>query len=283
MSDVPKRSVKLCISMIFLAACSVRNIFRRLAGRPEKSSVILLYYHSIPADQRVSFARQMDTLRRWTRPLAADFRSVPANGGRFAAVTFDDGFVSFVEQALPELETRGIPATLFVVTEKLGCYPDWPEYILPDPLHREPILTAAQLLKIPDSITIGSHTLTHPTMTQISEAEAKRELIESRIQLEKLLGRKIGLFSFPHGDFNEDLIRWSREAGYERVFTILPTLAFADDFVMGRVWANPTDWPLEFLLKLLGAYRWLPLAFTWKRKLLAPFAVQTRTQWLPRY
>jgi len=37
---------------------------------------------------------------------------------------------------------------------------------------------------------------------------------------------------------------------------------------VGRVRVDPTDSPIEFRLKLLGAYRWLPLAFSWKRRLL---------------
>ncbi len=38
---------------------------------------------------------------------------------------------------------------------------------------------------------------------------------------------------------------------------------------MGRVRVDPTDWPLEFHLKLMGAYRWLPMAIALKRRLLA--------------
>src|SRR5207245_1160814 len=87
------------------------------------------------------------------------------------------------------------------------------------------------------------------------------------------------LFSFPHGSFNAKLVEWCREAGYERVFTILPTLAFSDprEFVTGRVSVEPTDWPLEFRLKLLGAYRWLPFGFGLKRKILSmPFVGSAR-------
>ena len=60
-----------------------------------------------------------------------------------------------------------------------------------------------------------------------------------------------------------------REAGYEGLFAILPELAFTDpqEFVTGRVGVNPSDWALEFRLKILGAYRWLPIVFSWKRKL----------------
>src|SRR5271157_2470642 len=133
-------------------------------------------------------------------------------------------------------------------------------------------MSTDQLRKLPsDLVTVGSHTMTHPILLSLNEEDVRRELSGSRAQLEKILNKEIKLFSFPHGAFNAKLIEWCREAGYERVFTILPTLAFSDpqEFVSGRVSVEPTDWPLEFRLKLLGAYRWLPLAFALKRKILS--------------
>ena len=159
------------------------------------------------------------------------------------AITFDDGFESFLETALPELRKRNIAATLFVVAGKLGCYPEWDEYI-EDPLFKEPLMTREQLARIPaDLITIGSHTMTHPFLTRVQEADARRELRESRKELENMLGRRIALFSFPHGDFNGKLVEWCRESGYEHVFTILPEPAFceSDHYVIGRVGVNLTD------------------------------------------
>jgi peptidoglycan/xylan/chitin deacetylase (PgdA/CDA1 family) len=261
-----KRLLKLSVSLVFFAACSIVDAVRRVMGHACRSRVVVLYYHDVPRDKRLNFARQMDMLLRWAKPIEPDFRSIPANGARFAAVTFDDGFASFAESALPELEKRNIPAALFVVAGKLGLAPDWSERVRTQTRNREPLLTAGQLQQIPDSIIIGSHTLTHPVLTQVGEAEARKELIESRMQLQKILRREVALFSFPNGAFDDQLLAWSREAGYERVFTILPKAAFPEEFVMGRVLVDPADWRLEFLLKLLGAYGWLPLAFTMKRK-----------------
>jgi hypothetical protein len=44
-----------------------------------------------------------------------------------------------------------------------------------------------------------------------------------------------------------------------------------DEFVTGRIDVQPTDWQIEFRLKVLGAYRWLPHAFAVKRALLNGF------------
>jgi len=257
-----KRVTKLLISIAFLGMASLWNLLRR-----PRVEVVILYYHAVPARQRRRFAHQMDMLIRLTTPVKLDFDTSFARETRYSGVTFDDGFRSVAENAIPELEKRDIPATIFVTTGRLGRSPDW----WPDSAEderNEPLLSAEQLQRLPmDLITIGSHTLTHPTLPSLTEQEARRQLYESRAQLECLLNRRITLVSFPFGAFNNQLVRWCREAGYQRVFTSLPLLAFRTpgEFVVGRVATSPTDWPLEFRLKLMGAYRWLPYAIAFKR------------------
>jgi peptidoglycan/xylan/chitin deacetylase (PgdA/CDA1 family) len=99
------------------------------------------------------------------------------------------------------------------------------------------------------------------------------ELRESKAQLERLLQRRVTLFSFPFGAFSEESVELCREAGYERVFTTLPEGVFETQaqFACGRVRVDPTDWLLEFYLKVVGAYRWLPWAIATKRKLVGYF------------
>ena len=67
----------------------------------------------------------MDALVRWSTPIGADYRQSLKPGGRYAGVTFDDGFLCVVENAVPELTARKIPATLFVVADSLGATPKW--------------------------------------------------------------------------------------------------------------------------------------------------------------
>jgi peptidoglycan/xylan/chitin deacetylase (PgdA/CDA1 family) len=139
------------------------------------------------------------------------------------------------------------------------------------------VLTEKELRELPeDLITIGSHTVTHPFLPSLEQPDAWRELHDSRTTLEQLLKRRVTLFSFPFGGFNSNLLTWAHEAGYDRVFSTLPVSAFAtpDEAVIGRVTAEPYDTPLEFRLKLLGAYRWLPYAFVLKRFLLSTFLMK---------
>src|SRR4029077_3238413 len=274
-----KQLTHLLISVAFFSGAGLWKGIRRLVGKRDRAACVVLYYHEVRSEHRAHFARQMDILLRCAVPTRADHTVPLSPGARYAAVTFDDWYLNVVEITLPELESRIIPSTLFIVSEALGKRPPW-MVDSSSSANGEKIMSDDQLRRLPsDLVTVGSHTMTHPELPCLNEEDARRELSESRAKLEKILNKKIKLFSFPHGAFNAKLIEWCREVGYERVFTILPTLAFSDpqEFVSGRVSVEPTDWPLEFRLKLLGAYRWLPLAFVLKRKILSmPFGGPTR-------
>jgi peptidoglycan/xylan/chitin deacetylase (PgdA/CDA1 family) len=116
-------------------------------------------------------------------------------------------------------------------------------------------------------ILIGSHSVTHPRLSDLEESDAIYEIEESRRQLGDLLGRDVTMFSLPYGASSDSIIDHCKNAGYSRVFTNEPVLAFgrSAEFTTGRVSVNPDEWKLEFRLKLAGAYRWLPLAFATKR------------------
>ncbi|MGA2003869.1 MAG: polysaccharide deacetylase family protein [Terriglobales bacterium] len=221
----------------------------------------MLYYHSVPPAERELFARQLDMLLRHARPLRSDEELNCLPVGDSVAITFDDGFENFLTQALPELEKRRIPSTVFLIAEGMNREFGSAE-------SSEKLLSLEQVQSLPRRlVSLGSHTLSHPLLTEIEEAVARREIYESRVKLESILDRPVTEFSFPFGGFNQKLVAAARDAGYRRVYTTLPAFAFEDgnDFVIGRVRVDPTDWPMEFRLKLSGAYRWLPIVFSAKR------------------
>jgi len=268
--DTLLRLIKLFISMGFYLLSRAGNMIRSMMGKTPPGVCVAVHYHEVAPRHRARFARQMNILMHYAKPIAADHKEPLLPGHRYAALTFDDGFMSAIENAVPELVKRKIPATLFIPAGLLGTVPQWTEFGL-DSVGNEIIAPAEMLLELPsDLITIGSHTMTHPWLPSLSEADAKIELSASRAELEKALNRDITLFSFPYGAFNEGLIELCREIGYERVFTVQPMLAFSDplEFVTGRIAVNPTDWELEFRLKILGAYQWLPRVSAWKRNLI---------------
>lgn len=274
------RLPKLLISLAIYGFDSVWGVVRLVARIKRPPGCVILYYHAVRPTERERFARQMEMLARLTKPVRLDAKLPLDAGFRYSAVTFDDGFLNVVQNALPELQKRNIPATIFVTSEGLGTVATyWPPSAHYERSQR--VLTAEELRGLPeDLISIGSHTATHPYLPSLAQADALRELHDSRVKLEQVLSRKVTLFSFPFGAFNNRLIQWSREAGYDRVFTSLPTIAFtaAGEFASGRVPVEPSDHPLEFRLKLLGAYRWLPYAFVIKHFMLSTLRMKRRQQ-----
>lgn len=275
-----KRVLILVISSFVFIISWLRDVFMRLGGAKSPGTCVILYYHAVPARDQHRFQHQMDDLLRFAEPTVAT-RTAPLEPGRhYAVVTFDDAYQNILVNALPLLKVRRIPAAIFVVPEMLGRIPALSDTSTVSAQERQ-VMSIEDLRSLPgDSLTIGSHSLTHPLLTTLSTKEALHELTESRRVIEELVQRPVRLFCFPYGAYNEELFRLCQEAGYERVFTTVPEFAFSEpsEFVTGRVRVDPTDWCIEFRLKLLGAYRWLPLAWEMKRRILGrPFQVSPRS------
>jgi peptidoglycan/xylan/chitin deacetylase (PgdA/CDA1 family) len=260
-----KRALKCGISLFVFLFDETWKTLVRVFGQTPHGKCVVLYYHSVPASERRLFARQLDVVVRCARPIGTDEDIDPALGRDCIAITFDDGFENFLTQAVPELKKRKIPATVFVIADGMNRE-------FGSETYAEKLLSLEQVRSLPSGlVTIGSHTLTHPMLTQVEEGSARQEIQDSRTKLEAMLDRQVKQFSFPFGGFNERLLEFCREAGYKRAYTTLPAFAFEqpNEFVVGRVRVDPTDWPLEFRLKLAGAYRWLPMMFSLKRKIVS--------------
>jgi peptidoglycan/xylan/chitin deacetylase (PgdA/CDA1 family) len=66
-------------------------------------------------------------------------------------------------------------------------------------------------------VEIGSHTVTHPILSSITDEECRRELAESRRQIEESVGRKVRSFCFPNGmpgDYRSTQVRQLADVGY---------------------------------------------------------------------
>lgn len=262
------RLAKFAMSSVYYAARELIRLARRLIGFEPPAEVVAIYYHQVPREQRARFARQMDHLLRWAVPIGADETSQMKPGRRYVMVTADDGWLSFIENALPELERRRIPVTIFAIADYLGERLGQP---------RDRLATEEELKgRAGELVRVGSHTSTHARLTALDEEAAWSELVDSRSALEDILDTSVSLFSFPFGAFDDALINKCREAGYSRVFLALPSTIPHPEFVTGRIRVDPTDWPLEFHLKLTGAYGWLPRVISLKRRLLSLARVASR-------
>ena len=166
--------------------------------------LVVLIYHRVGARTPVSvdlprplFAEQLGALKAaWatvTLEHAVDLLAGPTapDGPPPICLTFDDGTVDFVEEALPELVAHGVPATLYVATNYI-------ETGQPFPNDGRPVSWAGLRDALSTGlITIGSHTHTHRLLDRVEGPEAADELDRSIGLIEDRLGVTCSHFAYP--------------------------------------------------------------------------------------
>ena len=254
------RSIKLAVSICVYLITKVWWLFARMFGVKSPGTVVGIFYHQVLAAEVAQFSKQMDILQRTALPVGADklLRLKPGMNAVF--VTADDAWKSFADNAVPELVKRKIPCTIFAIAGRLG-----------DSLGEvdDRIVSETELRQLRSSlITIGSHTLTHPRLTTLSNADALVELSESHKRLRNLLDTDVLLFCPPFGAADQRILELCQQAGYRHVY-MSTLVSSCDNFVLGRIRADPDDWSLEFRLKLVGAYNWVPWSIQLKAYLIS--------------
>ncbi len=81
-------------------------------------------------------------------------------------------------------------------------------------------LSEAEIAQLSERHEIGAHTLTHPILTDVDDATARREISDSRRWLQDVTGKPITIFRFPRGFFNQKLLDLVKEAGYEAMLGV---------------------------------------------------------------
>jgi peptidoglycan/xylan/chitin deacetylase (PgdA/CDA1 family) len=123
-------------------------------------------------------------------------------------ITFDDGLISQFTKAFPVLVRHGFTATFFVVTKSVGQGPA--------------LMSWDQLRELRDAgMTIGSHTRTHPFLTQVvGERHMVSELSGSSDDIERELGTAPQYLAYPYGDLSARVMGLVQAAGYRSARSI---------------------------------------------------------------
>ncbi|MGH9768775.1 MAG: polysaccharide deacetylase family protein [Blastocatellia bacterium] len=72
-----------------------------------------------------------------------------------------------------------------------------------------------------NGVEIGSHTLTHPILTNVGDERLRRELRDSKSRLEEVLSRRVDHFCYPNGGADERVRREVARAGYRAAVTVV--------------------------------------------------------------
>lgn len=249
----------LGVRFVYLLIACVVYAFSGL-GRWFAGRRLVLCYHGVRDGQVGRFREQMMCL---SRSAVCDRNDkggcVPRRRLPDVCVTFDDAFENLIQNALPVLDELCIPAVVFAVPGNLGKTPQWK--ISPDhPEYNERVMTGEQLRQISGgNIVIGSHTQTHPALSELPAERIQWELGESKKNLEEMIGGPVIDLALPHGAYNDIVLDIARSIGYRRIYTLEPCVADTriQEGVIGRFSMSPDVWPIEFRLTCAGAYAWL--------------------------
>ena len=228
-----KLAAFLVAAFLLFSAAPVSAAVRAVSNAPQpagKSSVTVLMYHKIsddPADANNAFCISSKTFEE-------DIRFLKENGYTFCfasevddvlsgkrprrnyvAVTFDDGYESDFYFAKPVLERYGAKATFFVIGSKIG---------MEDHIAKEHLSALSRL----DVVEIGSHSygLHNMPVAELKQSfDSKNpkpiadDFLKSANILEKIIGKKVAVLSYPNGIYNTETDRALRNAGFTATFT----------------------------------------------------------------
>jgi peptidoglycan/xylan/chitin deacetylase (PgdA/CDA1 family) len=151
---------------------------------------------------------------------------------RSALVTFDDGYRSLVDRALPVLTDRGYPGVVFVPAAYVGGVAEF-DANRSEPL--EGLCDWEQLRELEHAgISVQSHGFRHLAASEIDWPQLEDELKRSKAVLERGLAKQVEVHAFPYGDAGDDAARMARaleRAGYRAAcgYTGGPVALPADD------------------------------------------------------
>lgn len=147
-------------------------------------------------------------------------------GSGAVVISFDDGYRSVMEHALPVLDETGFNAVQFLVEGEVGGRNEWD---VREGEVEAPLMDESEVREwLKAGHAIGAHTVTHPRLKHLSMDEAREEIFRSKESLEDRFGVPVRHFCYPYGSFNRETVQLVREAGFATACTLRPGLIIRD-------------------------------------------------------
>jgi peptidoglycan/xylan/chitin deacetylase (PgdA/CDA1 family) len=250
----------------------------RFAAWWNRKRVIFLCYHGVterptraPEDSkalqvnRQRFAAHLDLLARRYHPISlGDYLTARDTGQSLrdysVILTFDDGFRNFLTVAAPLLVERSIPATVFLITDKVAQESgqgksSWS----PEDDQKSLSWAEARMLKEQYGFEFGSHTCSHSGLLALSPHETEHELQHSLKDLVTNLAVDRPALSYPKGEYSKLLAAEAQKVGYACAVTTDRGYNEGDHdpFTLGRALIGDNDDEGAFAVRLSGLRWWL--------------------------
>ena len=209
----------------------------RLAAWCNRKRVIILCYHGVterskrhPNDpyglhiRADRFEAQLNYLRRHYQVISlAKFLEARRTNAplpqKSVVLTFDDGYRNFLTGALPRLAEREMPASVFLITDRIpdesqSSHNGWSE---PDD---ETFLSWQEVGELHQhGVEFGSHTCSHRKLSQIAATDAENELRISHQKIGTHLSQTTMPLAFPYGAYSDAVVAMTRELPYTCALT----------------------------------------------------------------
>jgi len=186
----------------------------------------ILCYHKIepvPAGARIKgLYLEPSLFRRQIQELSGAGFSFSLPGSRDPScaitITFDDGFLSNLEAAVPLMKEIGARAINYLVADRIGKSSDWEAA---EGGEARPLMDDAQIRDwLAAGNWIGAHTCTHPRLSKIPRDRAREEILSCKKKLEDRFGQPFEHFAYPFGDYDDVVVEMVREAGFKTACTM---------------------------------------------------------------
>ena len=186
-------------------------VYHQIGEAPEKGRPFRSLYVAPRA-----FARQM----AWLKALGYTGLSMSAlmpylrgeKTGKVVGITFDDGYLNNLTNALPVLARQGFSSTCYVVSGLMGQTNSWDEKI---GIAQTPLMNEAQLLQWEaGGQELGSHTQRHINLQASTDSDSTADIQQGKAALEAITGSAADHFCYPYGHFEDRHVDMAIGAGF---------------------------------------------------------------------
>lgn len=216
------------------------------SGNQANAATVVIYHHvsestpastSLSPDQFVTHLELFETLELEVVPLSKIVNAIKNKQEvkhNWLALTFDDGFRSVYDNALPELTKRKLPFTVFVNPDNVKpskLYMDWPQL--------------QELTK--HGGELANHTLAHENLVQdgLTLEQIRANIVAAEQQILEQTGQSHKMVAYPFGEYNDgvksvlkslDMVGFAQHSGAIDQHSDLQALT---RFPAAGIYANP--------------------------------------------
>lgn len=257
---------------------NIEKIYQREIVKKRKYEMPVIMYHRVIKDESEKgvhgtyvtveqFEEQMKYLKKKGYETVT-FKDMLNNGykkrfdkdKKWIMLTFDDGYKDNYENAFPILKKYDFKGIIYILD---GIeYNKWDVDNPGNPEKRFTLMTQDEILEMQNyGIEFGGHTSSHPRLAELNIDVAKKEIFNSKNNIEKTIGKELLSFAYPYGSLNEEVKKIPQDAAYKfAVATDSGSIVFSDDlFEIRRIGIFPTNNLFNFKRKVSGRYNFIKI------------------------